>query len=90
LSSNTSIYFHGGVHEIGGNKFLIEDGDTKIFLDFGMQMGMFNQFYAEFVNRYESKTAEGEYGTHGSPKYELTEVFHNLEVRNKDEDSKLD
>jgi len=53
-------------------------------------MGMFNQFYAEFVNRYESKTAEGEYGTHGSPKYELTEVFHNLEVRNKDEDSKLD
>ena len=46
----SKISFYGGVHEIGGNKFLVEDKDTKIFLDFGMQMGMFNQFFAEFVN----------------------------------------
>jgi ribonuclease J len=25
----------GGVHEIGGNKVLVEDGDTRVFLDFG-------------------------------------------------------
>jgi ribonuclease J len=50
LSNTSKISFYGGVHEIGGNKFLIEDRDTKIFLDFGMQMGMFNQYYAEFVN----------------------------------------
>jgi ribonuclease J len=44
------ITFYGGVHEIGGNKFLVEDRDTKIFLDFGMQMGKVNQYFAEFVN----------------------------------------
>lgn len=31
----TKITFHGGVNEIGGNKILIEDKDSKIFLDFG-------------------------------------------------------
>src|SRR5208283_1445132 len=45
----TSITFHGGVHEIGGNKFLLEDEDTRAFLDFGMQMGRANQYYAEYM-----------------------------------------
>ncbi|MHA1150933.1 MAG: MBL fold metallo-hydrolase [Promethearchaeota archaeon] len=31
-----SIQFFGGVDEIGGNKIFIKQGDTKIFLDFGM------------------------------------------------------
>ena len=47
---STRITFYGGIHEIGGNKFLIEDKGTKIFLDFGMQMGKANQYFAEFVN----------------------------------------
>lgn len=38
------------MHEIGGNKFLLEDKGTKIFLDFGMQMGKVNQYFSEFVN----------------------------------------
>jgi ribonuclease J len=46
----TSITFYGGIHEIGGNKFLIEDKGTKIFIDFGMQMSKVNQYFAEFVN----------------------------------------
>jgi ribonuclease J len=50
LPSNSHITFYGGVHEIGGNKFLVEDRGTKIFLDFGMQMGKVNQYFAEFVN----------------------------------------
>jgi len=50
LSSKSTITFYGGVHEIGGNKFLLEDKGTKIFLDFGMQMGKVNQYFAEFVN----------------------------------------
>ena len=37
------------MHEIGGNKFLLEDKGTKVFLDFGMQMGKVNQYFAEFV-----------------------------------------
>jgi len=50
LVSKSQITFYGGVHEIGGNKFLVEDKGTKIFLDFGMQMGKVNQYFAEFVN----------------------------------------
>ncbi len=45
----SSITFYGGIHEIGGNKFLVEDRGTKIFLDFGMQMGKVNQYFREFV-----------------------------------------
>jgi ribonuclease J len=45
-----TITFYGGIHEIGGNKFLIEDRGTRVFLDFGMQMSKFNQYFAEFVN----------------------------------------
>ena len=50
ITSSTKITFYGGVHEIGGNKFLVEDKGTKIFLDFGMQMSKVNQYFAEFVN----------------------------------------
>ena len=31
-------------------KFLIEDKGTRLFLDFGMQISKFNQYFAEFVN----------------------------------------
>ena len=30
-----SLRFYGGLGEIGGNKFLIEDGDVRFWLDFG-------------------------------------------------------
>jgi ribonuclease J len=30
----TSLTFYGGINEIGGNKILLEDQDTKVFLDF--------------------------------------------------------
>jgi ribonuclease J len=50
VAAETKVTFYGGVHEIGGNKFLVEDKGTKIFLDFGMQMGKVNQYFAEFVN----------------------------------------
>jgi predicted metal-dependent RNase len=36
---SSKITFYGGVHEIGENKFLVQDKNTTIFLDFGMQMG---------------------------------------------------
>jgi predicted metal-dependent RNase len=49
-ASKTRITFYGGVHEIGGNKFLVEDKGTKIFLDFGMQTSKVNRYFAEFVN----------------------------------------
>lgn len=42
----TTITFHGGVNEIGGNKILIED-KTKIFLDFGKNFAKEKQYFEE-------------------------------------------
>jgi len=45
----TKITFHGGVKEIGGNKFLVEDKGTKIFMDFGMNFRAENQYFSEYL-----------------------------------------
>jgi len=44
---NSSFVALGGVGEIGGNKFLIQDGDTKILLDFGVSYADRRRFYSE-------------------------------------------
>ena len=46
----TSLTFYGGVNEIGGNKILLEDKDTKIFLDFGMSFGKRGAYFDEFMS----------------------------------------
>jgi len=46
----TSLTFYGGVNEIGGNKILLEDKDTKVFLDFGMSFGKRGKYFDEFMN----------------------------------------
>ena len=45
----TSLTFYGGVNEIGGNKILLEDQDTRLFLDFGMSFSLANQYFDEFM-----------------------------------------
>ena len=52
----TSLTFYGGVKEIGGNKILLEDRGTKIFLDFGMSFGKRGKFFEEFLT---PRTAAG-------------------------------
>jgi ribonuclease J len=42
-----SLTFYGGVGEIGGNRILLEDKDTKIVLDFGMNFAGRSKFYSE-------------------------------------------
>ncbi len=42
----TTITFHGGVNEIGGNKLLIEY-KTKIFLDFGKNFAREKMYFEE-------------------------------------------
>jgi ribonuclease J len=44
-----SITVHGGAGEIGGNKILVEDGDHRVFLDFGMSFGKIGDFYEDFL-----------------------------------------
>jgi ribonuclease J len=45
----TSLTFYGGVNEIGGNKILLEDEGTRIFLDFGMSFNAANRYFSEFL-----------------------------------------
>ncbi len=51
----TRITCYGGVGEIGGNKFLLEDGDTRLFLDFGIAFGRQQEFFNEFLRPRTSR-----------------------------------
>lgn len=46
----TQITLHGGVNEIGGNKMLVEDRATRIFLDFGLSYNQRGKYFEEFLN----------------------------------------
>ena len=45
----TSLTFYGGVNEIGGNKILLQDKDTKIFLDFGKGFTGLGNYFEQFL-----------------------------------------
>lgn len=51
-----TVTFYGGVNEIGGNKILLDDHGTKIFLDFGMSFTRRGRYFEEFLN---PRTANG-------------------------------
>jgi ribonuclease J len=42
----TSLTFYGSVGEIGGNKILLRDRETKVSFDFGMSFTMKKKFYS--------------------------------------------
>ena len=44
-----SITCYGGVGEIGGNKILVEQNKTRLFLDFGMSFNKNGYYYSEFL-----------------------------------------
>ncbi len=41
------ITFYGGIGEIGGNKFLLEEGSSRVFLDFGKNFGREKAYFDE-------------------------------------------
>ena len=43
------LVFYGGVNEIGGNKILLEDKGTKIFLDFGQSFTFGAEFFTSWL-----------------------------------------
>ena len=49
MRAASTIGFYGGVNEIGGNMFLVEDKGTRVFLDFGMPMGRAGGFFWDYV-----------------------------------------
>jgi len=52
----TSLTFYGGVNEIGGNKILLEDKDTRVFLDFGKSFTRHSTYFQEFL---QPRTSNG-------------------------------
>ena len=44
-----SLTFYGGVSEIGGNKILLQDGDTNVWLDFGQSFTMGQDYYTGWL-----------------------------------------
>ena len=52
----TSLTFYGGANEIGGNKILLEDQKTKIYLDFGESFNFGDDYFYEFL---APRTANG-------------------------------
>lgn len=46
---NTTLTFYGGINEIGGNKILLEDRDTRIFLDFGMTFAGEAEYFSGYL-----------------------------------------
>jgi len=77
VKKKTSLTFYGGVNEIGGNKILLQDKGTKIFLDFGMSFALKNHYYSPpFLSPRSEKslqelgilpTLEGFYKFDGNP-----------------------
>ena len=43
------ITCYGGINRIGGNKILVEDNGTKIFLDFGMNFEEHSMYFTEYM-----------------------------------------
>jgi ribonuclease J len=45
----TKLTFYGGVSEIGGNKILLEQGGTRMFLDMGKSFSVGEDYFAEYL-----------------------------------------
>jgi len=43
------LTFYGGVNEIGGNKILLEDKGTKVFLDFGQSFDFGEEYFTNWL-----------------------------------------
>ena len=52
------LTFYGGINEIGGNKILLEDQGTRIFLDFGKSFGTWGRYFEEYLRPTSSRGIE--------------------------------
>jgi len=62
VKAKTSLTFYGGVNEIGGNKILVQDHDTRLFFDFGVSYSQRKQFYSPPFLSPRSETSLQELG----------------------------
>ncbi|HIE15149.1 TPA: MBL fold metallo-hydrolase [Candidatus Bathyarchaeota archaeon] len=61
-SKGLSLTFYGGANEVGGNKILLQDGDTKIIIDFGMSFNLRRKYYADPFLSPRNETGLLEFG----------------------------
>ena len=54
----TTLAFYGGAGEIGGNKFLLEDRDAKVYLDFGQSFDFGCEFFYEYLEPHSANGLE--------------------------------
>lgn len=50
-----SITVHSGANQIGGNKILLEDGDTRVFFDFGEPFHLLDKYFVDFLSPREGR-----------------------------------
>jgi ribonuclease J len=50
LTEKASLRFFGGAGEIGGNQILLEADDTRIFLDMGLNLSRYNEYFKKFFS----------------------------------------
>jgi ribonuclease J len=55
------LIFYGGVNEIGGNKILLEDKGTKIFLDFGQSFAFGEEYFTGWLDARVKVNGLGDY-----------------------------
>lgn len=61
MARHLSLTIYGGVDQIGGNKILLEDGDTRVFFDFGEPFGFKDRFFVDWLCPRESRTGLKDY-----------------------------
>lgn len=49
------ITIYDGSHTIGGNKIYIEDNESGLFLDFGMNFAKYQEFFEEFLSERNTR-----------------------------------
>jgi len=50
MKEKPSLRFFGGAGEIGGNQILLEADDTRIFLDMGLNLSRYNEYFKKFFS----------------------------------------
>lgn len=77
------ICIFGGQKEIGGNKILLSDADTKIFMDFGISYGLNSQYLSEFLKLRDGAGLKDYFALGMLPKLK---GIYNLNIADKTED----
>jgi ribonuclease J len=49
VKKTTLLTLYGGVNEIGGNKILLEDGDSRVFFDFGLSFAEEGNYFCGYL-----------------------------------------